>query len=232
MPAATATVVPGTPTVVPSLSSAITGTGRLEISYPLTMKLDEGDTVTAEILTNGNNTGAIVIESRSTNGQRGRLTDTIPIFPIMRAELLAPGFDVSPSPLDARRPVTPGIPVAWVWNLLARKAGEQSIGIQVSGESEIAGQRFDALVKSRTFNIRVEDFTLFERIFKTPFDSLIAILGTSGPLGVGLGLLAIRKERQRRESEAKPKPTEAAPAAKPKTEQDQAGRTKPKSTSK
>lgn len=202
-PQSTATPTAPPPTATPA------SVGRAVITHPLAMKIKETDNVTLEIVTEPQvvkagaiapfSSGLITITARSTNGVRGIYESQISLHPVMLAELQATGFDISDDGKDDRREVAIGKPLGWVWNIVAKEVGEQTILVSIYGQSSFDDAARTELVKAVSLNVQVKDQTLREKIGAILTANVVTLLGTAGPLGVLvaiLGVLATRKKQQ------------------------------------
>ena len=215
--AVTAIVVTATPIITSPTVQTPTptvATGRLEATYPQKMKVEEADVFSVEIIINPqlthvgefppNATGLISIEKRSTNGDRLRYESEIPLYPIMTAELQAQNFEFLDTKKDNRRLVIPGSPIGWVWNIQPKKAGEQTVTLNIFGEiKQDNGETFNSVVKSASLNIYVEDKSLLEKVSGTLTENIITILGTSGPLGILIAYLTYKSNKEKQVLQAK-----------------------------
>jgi len=194
------TVLPETPTPAP------TSIGRIEITYPLEMVVDEDDIVTVEIRVNpeiaglgiipGFGTGIISIETNSQDPERAQLEDQIRLYPVMLAELIAPNFDISAGNNSNRRTVSMDHSAAWTWNMVARKAGTQKITINIFGETTFDGEKITILEMSKSRNVSVIEKPMLTRIFNGLANNWVAIVGTSGPIGLLLAYFTYRASQE------------------------------------
>lgn len=178
--------------------------GRLEVTYPLVMKVEEGDLVSAEIiidpsldLSAPNSSGLISIETRSTNAKRRHYVAEVKLYPIMIAELQAQSFDLQSNSFDNKRVVSPGASIGWVWNITAKKPGEQTILVNIYGQTESNGENVIFLTKSASLNVQVRDKSLLEKLLDVFTQNIVAILGTGGPLGLYIVYLTYKSNQEK-----------------------------------
>jgi hypothetical protein len=183
--------------------------GRLEITYPAVMKIDESDVVSVEIITDpllddigANATGLIVIEERSSHSIRKVYESKIKLYPVMYAELQAPSFDFKNMNNDAKgQDISPGESVGWVWNLVATKPGEHVISVSIYGAYSSDEEELPNLANSKSLVITVKDKTFFEKTLPGITDNIVAVLGVGGPLGLLLAYLTYRHNKANQELE-------------------------------
>jgi hypothetical protein len=190
--------LPATPEATPTPVSK----GRLEVTYPLEMVIEEADIVTVEIIADPRlaetgihpayATGVIGIEISSQDGARGRIEDRIRLYPVMSAELTAGKFDITSGDVDARRVITTTYPTVWTWAIAATKSGMQRITINIFGEATIDEEKLTVLEMSKSRNINVVEKPLTERILNSLVNNFVAILGAGGPLGLIITYLTRR----------------------------------------
>jgi hypothetical protein len=201
----TSTVVVTTtplPTSDSEISSPATQTtGRLEITYPLEMILDESDAVTVEIIVDPEyaaigaqpvfGTGVISVQVKSEGEERGRIEDTIKIYPLMSAELIATNFNILTDTTENRRTVLIGQPAVWSWNIAPKKTGRQIITINIFGETAVGAEI--SLIKTKSQSITVIDksvqLRILDRLVNNWDTILISVASTGGPLGLLLAYL-------------------------------------------
>jgi len=114
----------------------------------------------------------------------------------MSAELVAANFDIIQGDADARRAITTTYCAAWTWSVAARKPGIQKITINIFGEATIDGEKRTVLEMSKSRNINVVEKPLSKRILDIPSENLIAIVGTSGPIGLLIMYLTFRENKK------------------------------------
>jgi hypothetical protein len=190
--------LPATPEATPTPVSK----GRLEVTYPLEMVIEEADIVTVEIIADRRlaetgihpayATGVIGIEISSQDGARGRIEDRIRLYPVMSAELTAGKFDITSGDVDARRVITTTYPAVWTWAIAATKPGMQRITINIFGEATIDEEKLTVLEMSKSRNINVVEKPLTERILNSLVNNFVAIVGAGGPLGLIITYLTRR----------------------------------------
>jgi len=203
-PTPTTTDMP-TNTPLPPTETPVS-TGRLEVTYPLEMIVEEADVVTVEIIADpkyaevgvhpSHATGVITIE---TSGGRVRIEDRIRLYPVMSAELVAANFDIVQGDADARRAITTTYCAAWTWSVAARKPGIQKITINIFGETTIDGEKLTVLEASKSQNIEVMEKPLPKRILDGLASNFVAIVGTGGPLGLIIAYLTFRANQANKE---------------------------------
>jgi hypothetical protein len=200
-----------TPTLEPTEEPTPISTGRLEITHPLEMIVEEDDVVTVEIMADprfaeigvhpAHATGVISIE---TSGGRARIEDRIRLYPVMSAELIAGNFDVIQGDADPRRGITTTYHAVWTWSITARRPGrQQKITINIFGEATIDGEKRSVLEMSKSRNINVVEKPWPKRILDGLANNLVTILGTGGPLALLIAYLKYRADRANRQLEDK-----------------------------
>lgn len=204
---------PPTPSVPkPTLTPLAIDVGRLEITYPEVMKINETDVVSVEIIIDprlddigafpANATGLISIEERSTYGIRKVYESEIKLYPVMYAELQASSFDYKDTNNGTKgRVISPGEPIGWVWDLVATNPGEHVVSVSIYGERNSDGEEITTLAHSTSLTITVEDKTFIEKTLTGITDNIVAVLGVGGPLGVLLAWLTYRLNKANQELE-------------------------------
>lgn len=191
-------------------------TGRLELTHPFTMMVEESGVITVEIIadpelaTIGQHdphvTGVIRIDADYIDGERARYEQTIELFPLMSAELNAPAFDVFPSGgnnVRLPRVISTTLPAVWTWDIIATTPGEtQIITVNLYKEPE-EGTSVPILTNSITRNIQVMAKSRWSQIADGLADNVLLLLGTGGPLGLLLAFVTYRasKENERLKKE-------------------------------
>jgi len=161
-------------TATPETTPTPVSTGRLEVTYPLEMIVEESDMVTVEIMADPGlaetethpvyASGVIIVEVSSQDKVRDRIEKRIKLYPVMSVELIASNFDIMQGDADARRAITTAHSASWTWSIAARKPGMQRITINVFGEAVVTGEKFIVLEKSISRNINVLDKSLPKKI--------------------------------------------------------------------
>jgi len=200
-----------TPTPTPAASvippATLTSTGRLEITYPLTMTVDEDDIVTVEIMVDpaltqvgiypAHVTGVITIEISTQDSRRATIEDRVTLYPVMSAELIATNFEIKQGDANPQRAIVAGErSAAWTWTITAKKPGLHRITINIFGHTTTNGKEFMALETSKTRNVTVLDKPLHTRILDSLLNNLPAVIGTGGPLGLVILFLTYRMNRE------------------------------------
>lgn len=168
-------------------------TAPFEIAYRPTMSIDSQAIVTAEVIANPDgSTATLTCQKRSDNGAPHILETTTALYPIMRAELLAPNFHISPTDADPRRVVTSTIPAWWVWTIAPTKPGPQELSVNLYGESA-HGDSTGALASAGhvTFEILVEDKPFLHKLQEASlrnFD-LVALVTAGAAVLASLGVI-------------------------------------------
>jgi len=194
LPTPTATMVPPTTATMLPTPTATTPTGRLEVTYSSEVIVEEAAVVTVEIIPDrtfnqpGIDLAARVFsieETRSQSKNRITITDTIRLYPVMSAELIAVNFDIIKGDADPRRAITPATrSVSWTWNIAAKKPGMQKITINIFGEMTIDGGKFTVLEMSKSRNVNVLEKPLVKRIWDGLVNNLPAVIGSGGLVGL------------------------------------------------
>ncbi len=191
-------------------------TGRLEITHPLAMVVEESGVITVEIIadpalaTIGEHephvTGVVRIDASYDDGERAYYEQTINLFPLMSAELNAPAFEVFPSGGDnvrLPRVISTTLPAVWTWDVIAMTPGDaQVITINLYKESKVQND-LPFLTQSISRNIRVLPKSRWTQVMDGLADNVLLLLGTGGPLGLALAYLTYRatKENERLKKE-------------------------------
>ncbi|VAW32186.1 hypothetical protein MNBD_CHLOROFLEXI01-4591 [hydrothermal vent metagenome] len=191
-------------------------TGRLELTHPLTLVIEESGVITVEIIADpelaqiGEHephvTGVIRVETSYADGERAHYEQTIELFPLMSAELNAPAFTVSPSGGDnvrLPRVISTSLPAVWTWDIIATTPGEsQIITLNLYKESEDENS-IPILTNSISRNIQVLAKSRWSQIVDGLADNVLLLLGTGGPLGLLLAYATYRasKENERLKQE-------------------------------
>jgi hypothetical protein len=174
------------------------------------MIVEEDDVVTVEIMADPKYTevgvhpmGASGVITIETSEGRVRIEDKIRLYPVMSAELIAVNFDIIQGDADPRRPIASTYSAAWTWSIAARKPGAQKITINIFGETTIDEEKLIVLEKSNSRNIKVVEKPLPRRILDILSENLVAIIGTSGPLGLIIAYLTLRANQASKKLEDK-----------------------------
>jgi LysM repeat protein len=195
----------GTPTAPAELAP----TGRLELTHPLTMVVEESGVITVEIIadpelaTIGEHephvTGVVRIDASYTDGERAFYEQTVELFPLMSAELNAPAFEVFPSGgnnVRLPRVISITLPAVWTWDIIATTPGKaQVITLNLYKESE-AENSIPILTQSISRNIEVAAKSRWNQIVDSLADNVLVLLGTGGPLGLLLAYLTYRASKE------------------------------------
>lgn len=184
-------------------------TGRLEITHPLSMVVEESGVITVEIIadpelaTIGEHephvTGVVRIDASYDDGERVFYEQTVELFPLMSAELNAPAFEVFPSSGDnvrLPRVISTTLPAVWTWDIIATTPGEMqiiTINLYKESESEAA---VPVLTQSVSRNIQVVAKSRWSQIVDSLADNVLLLLGTGGPLGLLLAFLTYRATKE------------------------------------
>lgn len=171
------------------------------------MIVDKDDIVTVEIIIDPGltqidtqpifATGVITIEIASQDGARGRIEDTIRLYPVMSAELITAGFDITQGDSDLRRAILPtGRSAAWTWSIVAQKPGVHRITINVFGEIILDEESYIILESSTTRTVNVVDKPLPNRVVDGLLNNVPAIIGTGGPLGLIIAYMTYRMNQE------------------------------------
>jgi LysM repeat protein len=184
-------------------------TGRLELTHPLTMVIEESGVITVEIIadpelsTIGEHephvTGVVRIDASYTDGERAFYEQTIELFPLMSAELNAPAFAVFPSGGDnvrLPRVISTTLPAVWTWDIIATNPGDaQVITLNLYKEPEADGG-LPILTQSISRNIQVVAKSLWIQLVDSLADNVLILLGAGGPLGLLLAYLTYRTTQE------------------------------------
>ena len=195
----------GTPTPPDELAP----TGRLEITHPLTMVVEESGVITVEIIadpaltTIGEHephaTGVVRLDASYANGERAVYEQTVELFPLMSAELNAPAFDVFPSGgnnVRLPRVISTTLPAVWTWDVVAINPGDtQVITLNLYKEPDSASG-VPILTQSVSRNIQVVAKSRWSQFVDGLADNVLLLLGTGGPLGLLLAFLTYRASKE------------------------------------
>lgn len=191
-------------------TSSLPSSGRLEITYPKTLKIEEGDSVSVEIITDPQFvqtgvfspyvTGLVKIEFRNPDETRGFAEASIPIYPVMLAELQAENFKISKSPISAKRTIVYGQSALWVWSIVAQTPGEHRIAINIYGGQSL-DKEADISIASIEPVISVSDKPFFDKAGNALSNNIVpvivAILSTTGPLGIFLAYRTYKMNQEK-----------------------------------
>ena len=209
-------------------------TGRLELTHPLAMVVEESGVITVEIIADPelatigeyepHVTGVVRIDASYDDGERAYYEQTIELFPLMAAELNAPAFEVFPSGGDnvrLPRVISTTLPAVWTWDIIATAPGEAQVITVNLYKEPIDEAGIPTLTQSVSRNIQVLAKSRWRQIVDGLADNVLVLLGTGGPLGLLLGYLTYRasKENERlkkqmanyEESQAMPEVANAEP---------------------
>src|SRR5258706_2322990 len=173
------------------LSGASQGEHPAEITFPSILTVGHSTVIPLEIILDpqfvSTGTGVINIVTNSANGiPRISIKIVVPVYQVMKAELVAAGFDISPSTIDTERFVSQKIAkttsLTWTWNVIANEPDLQTMTINFYDISYVSGQKFSNLVHSESLEILVQDKPFLEKATNTFSAAWPAVFGT----GVGL----------------------------------------------
>lgn len=184
-------------------------TGRLEITHPLAMVVEESGVITVEIIADpelagiGEHqphvTGVVRLEASYNDGERAFYEQTVELFPLMSAELNAPAFEVFPSGGDnvrLPRVISTTLPAVWTWDIIATTPGDAqiiTINLYKEAENETA---VPILTQSISRSIPVSAKSRWRQLVDGLADNVLVLLGAGGPLGLLLGYLTYRATRE------------------------------------
>ena len=184
-------------------------TGRLELTHPLQMVVEESGVITVEIIADpelaeiGEHephiTGVVRIDASYDDGERAFYEQTVELFPLMSAELNAPAFDVFPSGgsnVRLPRVISTTLPAVWTWDIIATTPGEAQVitlNLYKEPESELEPP---ILTQSISRNIQVVAKSRWSQLVDGLADNVLLLLGTGGPLGLLLAYLTYRATRE------------------------------------
>jgi len=126
----------GTTKTIANLSLNSMGLGKVTVSFPNQMDFQNSETIRLEIIP----ASAITLTQTPTNSISQNfpaisnlitLTTDIEIYPVMKAELNGPNFEISPDNAPEKY-ILSGHLTEWVWNVKAKQNGIQSLSINVS----------------------------------------------------------------------------------------------------
>lgn len=193
----------------PNPPDELAPTGRLELTHPLTMVVEQSGVITVEIIadpdlaTIGEHdphvTGVVRIDANYDDGERAFYEQTVELFPLMSAELNAPAFDLFPSGgnnVRLPRVISTTLPAVWTWDIIATTPGEaQVITLNLYKEpNSEAG--VPILTQSISRNIEVQAKSRWNQFVDSLADNVLVLLGTGGPLGLLLAFLTYRATRE------------------------------------
>lgn len=184
-------------------------TGRLELTHPLQMVVEESGVITVEIIADpdlaeiGEHephvTGIVRIDASYDDGERAFYEQTVALFPLMSAELNAPAFDVFPSGgsnVRLPRVISTTLPAVWTWDIIATTPSEaQVITLNLYKEPE-SEMELPILTQSISRNIQVVPKSRWNQLVDGLADNVLLLLGTGGPLGLLLAYLTYRATRE------------------------------------
>ena len=184
-------------------------TGRLELTYPLSMIVEESGVITVEVIADPalaeigehapHATGVIRIDASYDDGERAYYEQTIELFPLMAAELNAPAFDVFPSGGDnvrLPRAISTNFPAVWTWDIVATTPGQAQV-ITLNLYKEAGSEAGNPiLTQSISRNISVSAKSRWSQLVDGLADNVLVLLGTGGPLGLLLGYFSYRLSKE------------------------------------
>lgn len=117
------------------LSMDTLGIGTLNLTYPITMSLNQSSLVRLIIRPSEELVGLpqVAVSPRATNEPdfTYSVTDQIQLYPLMTANLDGNGFDIISDNLSTK-PVVPSQETVWDWSVTPRETGNQSLLLTVS----------------------------------------------------------------------------------------------------
>lgn len=199
-------------------------TGRLELTHPLTMVVEQSGVITVEIIADpalaaiGEHephvTGVVRLDASYEDGERAVYEQTVELFPLMSAELNAPAFEVFPSGgnnVRLPRVISTTLPAAWTWDVIATTPGEaQVITVNLYKEPDSATE-VPILIQSISRNIEVVAKNRWRQFVDGLADNVLLLLGTGGPLGLILAYLTYRATKENQQLKQKAARAEREP---------------------
>lgn len=199
---------------------AQSSTGELHFDYPLTLQVDRDDIVKVEIipaetvalaapLSASAPSARLLIESGSEALAHKTAAYTIPLFPVVAAELVtARSQDLNiVSGSESKQLIAPHESNFWTWSLVAKRSGEYRITLRVYGYNALGDADPARTVVDDTRVINVQDRGLGDRVAQGLADNWIVLFGAGGPIALVLAVLSIwlarRDIEKRKEKETK-----------------------------
>lgn len=184
-------------------------TGRLELTYPLMMAVEQSGVITVEIIADPalteigeydpHVTGVVRIDASYDDGERAFYEQTVELFPLMSAELNAPAFNVFPSGgnnVRLPRVISTTLPAVWTWDIIATTPGAaQVITLNLYKEPDSEAE-VPILTQSISRNIEVTAKSRWSQFVDGLADNVLLLLGTGGPLGLLLAYLTYRSSKE------------------------------------
>lgn len=183
---------------------AQSSTGELHFDYPLTLQVDRDDIVKVEIIPaetvalaaplNASAPSArLLIESGSETLTHKTASYTIPLFPVIAAELVtARSQDLNiVAGSESKQLIAPHESNFWTWSLVAKRGGEYRITLRVYGYNALGDADPARTVVDDTRVINVQDRSLGDRVAQGLADNWIVLFGAGGPIALVLAVLSI-----------------------------------------
>lgn len=124
----------GTSTNTASLSINSLGIGTLELDSPETLDIHDTETVSLRLVL-GDELASLPEASDPNGGDLPadalRYTDQIDIYPVMNAELIGSGFEITSSG-NTQKVILSNTPVEWLWSIKAKDTGTHSLRMVIS----------------------------------------------------------------------------------------------------
>ena len=177
------------------------GVGQLTLSIPSKMELGNTDIVRLSIAPDNSLSNLINIsvstQNSDTEPQPFQFTDKIDIYPIMQAELLGAGFDITSND-KIEKIIFSDRPTEWIWTIKAKDEGSQLLVVQISIPAIVDGIEKPISSPLKNVPAEIKVTKSFNKQISDAFPYLIPSL--IGLLGVSLSIYANNqvKERERK----------------------------------
>lgn len=175
------------------------GIGQVLITAPESLIMGDGGFVTLTLFPAAPATGdavAPLTETGATNSTQS-ITQSAPIYPIMKADLTGPNFTIEMDG-EAQRLVTTDTPTEWLWGIQSFEGGSQNLVASLSIPVEVEGSTVSTSRVVQTFPISISvNKTFAQRMDENREVILTTVLGVLGG-GLTLGWRTFRGRATRK----------------------------------
>lgn len=205
------------PTNVPALTAAPpqpttiaqVATGDLHFDYPLTLMVDKDDIVKVEIIPDQsvalaaplNSSGVnarVLIESGANESEHKQVFYSIPVYPVMAAELATARAQdlIIVAGAEAKQTLAEHDATFWTWSLVAKRGGEYRVTLRIFGYNQLDDEDPVRRVVDDTRIIKVQDRSIGDRLMQGLTDNWLVLFGAGGPIALVVLLLTFFYSRR------------------------------------
>lgn len=199
-----ATQAPALPTTIAQVA-----TGDLHFDYPLTLMVDKDDIVKVEIIPDQsvalaaplNSSGVnarLLIESGANEAEHKQVSYSIPVYPVMAAELATAREQdlVIIAGTESKQTLAAHDSTFWTWSLVAKRGGEYRITLRIFGYNQLDDEDPVRRVVDDTRIVKVQDRGIGDRLMQGFADNWLVFFGAGGPIALVVLLLTFFYSRR------------------------------------